>query len=159
MTNLDQRALKDAQELLERLSDIKAMACIADLVSGPGGFITGSQVQYNTAALSSSTAAVGYLTGAALCIAANSGATPGTLTTRTYAQMIADSNLSVGQSWLILLCNVVTTNAITLGAGSGVSVTGTATVAGFTARLFTATVTSASLITINGNLVSWTVAV
>jgi hypothetical protein len=73
--------------------------------------------------------------------------------------MIADSNLQVGQTWAILLGNVVTTNAITLAGGTGVTITGTTTVAGFTMRLYIATVNTLSTITIDGKLVSWTVAV
>jgi len=118
-----------------------------------------NSIQHNTAILSGSTAAAGYLTGSALCVALNSGATPGTLTTRTAAQMIADANLQVGQTWAILLGNVVTTNAITLAGGTGVTITGTTTVAGFTMRLYIATVNTLTTITIDGKLVSWTVAV
>lgn len=125
----------------------------------PSGLLVSGSVQHGTAALASSTAALGFLTGSAVCFALNSGATPGTLTTRTAVQMIADSNLQVGQSWAIVLCNVVTTNAITLAGGTGVTISGTTTVAGFTARLFIATVNSPTTITIDGKLVSWTIAV
>lgn len=121
-------------------------------------FVGGSS-QHATAALASSTAAVGYLTGASICWALNSGATPGNLTTRTAVQMIADSNLQVGQTFVVILCNVVTTNAITLVGGTGVTVAGTATVAGFTARLFTVSVDTSTTMTFTGRLVSWTVAV
>jgi hypothetical protein len=101
---------------------------------------------------SGGTANAGELTGASLCIMTHvTGNNPGTFTTRTAAQMMADwPNLQVGQSWLILLANAQGTGVLTLGAGANVSVAGTATVPVNSARWFLATVTSATTITITG---------
>lgn len=115
-------------------------------------------VQLSTAALSSSTAAAGQLTGvgAAIVIMTNTGGTPGTYTTRTAAQMIADGALATGQSWLIILANNQGTGTLTLAGGSNVTVAGTATVAANTARLFTAIVATATTITITGLALGFT---
>lgn len=100
--------------------------------------------QFNTAALSTTTASAGQLSGAGIVIMNNSGATPGTYTTRTAAQMVADSNLKAGQTYLVLLSNSQGTGSITLSGASGVTVTGTATVAGNTVVLFTVVVTNST---------------
>lgn len=105
-------------------------------------------IQFATASFSAGTLSAGQITGAALCVLNNSGATPGTQTTRTATQMIADGGLTLGQTWWICIFNSVTTNALTLAGGSGVTVSGTATVAGFSATLFTAQVTLVSTPTI-----------
>ncbi len=106
------------------------------------GFSLAPTVQFNTASMSAGTLTAGQITGSALCILNNSGATPGTQTTRTAALMIADAGLVQGQSWLILFFNSVATNAMTLAAGSGVSLVGTTTCAGYSWRLYLALVTS-----------------
>lgn len=134
------------------------MAAFPDLPSSQWGALV-TPVKQTSAALSSSTAAVGQLTGAPLVIMWNTGATPGTYTTRTNAQMIADAELQPGYSWLIILGNNQGTGTLTLGAGSGVTVSGTATVGTQVARLFLASVSSASVITITGLAFSWTIAV
>lgn len=117
-------------------------------------------VQFATAAFSSSTAAAGQLSGSAITVCNNSGGTPGTLTTRTAAQMIADSGLCKGNNYLLLLVNGQGTGTLTLAGGSGVTVVGTATVATNTARLFTVIVTNATpgseAITITGVGLSFT---
>ena len=109
-------------------------------------------VQFTTSSMSAGTMSALWITGAQLCILNNTGATPGTQTTRTAALMIADSNLVQGQQWWILFINSVTTNAMTLAAGSGVTLAGTTTCAGFSERLYTALVTSTTTpaITITG---------
>lgn len=131
------------------------MACLNDIAAAlaVGGY------QLNTRALSSATANAGELTGSGLVIMTNTGGTPGTYTTRTPAQMIADSNLVVGQTWFLILANNQGTGTLTLGAGSGASVGGTATVAANTARLFTGVVNSLTLITFTGLALAWTSAV
>jgi hypothetical protein len=125
------------------------------------GFLPVS-VQLSTAALSSTTASAGQLSGSFLTIMTNTGGTPGTYTTRTAAQMIADSNLYVGQTYFLILANNQGTGTLTLAGGSNVTVGGTATAAINTARLFTVTVggTIASpTITITGLALAWTSAV
>ncbi len=134
------------------------MASINDL---PAGMLN-LAVQLTSRALSSSTASAAELTpssGISLVIMTNTGGTPGTYTTRTPAQMIADSSLYVGQTWLLILANNQGTGVLTLAAGSGASVGGTATVAINTARLFTAVVNTATLITFTGLALAWTSAV
>ena len=76
----------------------------------------------------------------------NTAATPGTLTPRTAAQMIADSNLSIGQTWFIYLNNDQGTGAWTLGTASGVTVSGTATAGTNTVTVFQGKVTAANTI-------------
>lgn len=107
-----------------------------------GGFPLPS-IQFNTAALSSSTASAGQLSGSPICIMNNSGGTPGTYTTRTAALMVADSNLSPGQQWWIILVNGQGTGTLTLAGGSNVTISGTATVATNTLRFFIAQVNNA----------------
>lgn len=119
-------------------------------------------VQLSTAALSSSTASAGQLTGPGIVVMTNTGGTPGTYTTRTLAQMMSDG-LQVGQNYLLILANNQGTGTLTLAAGSGVTaVAGTATVAANTARLFTVVVggtVASPTITITGLALAWTSAV
>ena len=113
--------------------------------------------QLTTAAISSSAFGAGALSGAAICVFNQSGATPGTGTTRTATQMIADSNLPLGQ-YLCIIINGQTTGTLTVAAGSGVTATGTLTVAANTGRLFTVNVTNivTPAITITGLAISFT---
>lgn len=122
----------------------------------PSNFLGLPIPQFASRSMSSSTANAGELTGAGIVIAANVGSTPGTLTTRTPALMIADSNLVVGQTWWLLLCNFQGTGVLTLGAGVGATVSGTATVAINTARLFTCVVASLTSIVFTGQAFGWT---
>jgi hypothetical protein len=73
--------------------------------------------KYTTRALSSSTAAAGELTGAGFVTMNNSGATPGTYTTRTAAQMIADAGLQKGDTYNLRIVNGQGTGTLTLAAG------------------------------------------
>jgi hypothetical protein len=107
--------------------------------------LTGAK--FTSTAYSSSNAAAGDLSGAVVVVCNNSGATPGTLTTRTAAQMIADSNLQVGQTYFCILANGQATGTLTLAGGTGVTITGTATVAANTARLYTVTINTATTLT------------
>lgn len=137
------------------------MASVNDIIAA----LIAPVVQLSTAALSSTTAAVGQLTpsgAAGIVIMTNTGGTPGTYTTRTLAQMMADG-LQVGQTYLLILANNQGTGTLTLAAGSGVAaIAGTATVAANTARLFTVAVTgtvASPVITITGLTLAWTSAV
>jgi len=85
----------------------------------------------------------GALTGARLVILISTNATPGTQTTRTAAEMIADHGAIPGDVWLVKICNTGA-GTLTLGAGAGVTITGTATVAQNTYREFKVTVDSAA---------------
>jgi hypothetical protein len=111
-------------------------------------------VQLNTAALSTSTATANQLSpvgSQGIVIMNNTGGTPGTYTTRTAAQMVADSNFKGGETYLLVLNNFQGTGTLTLAGGSNVTVSGTATVAANTGRIFTVVVNAAATaITITG---------
>ncbi len=113
------------------------MASVQDVTNN----FWGLPIQFNTAALSSSTATATQLSGAAICVSNNSANNPLTLTTRTAALMVADFSLSLGTTWLILLVNGQSTGTLTLAGDTGVTIVGTATVVPITARLFVAKVT------------------
>lgn len=117
------------------------MASMNDVVPGITFPFT---TQFTTATVSSSVAAAGDLTGSCIVVFDNNGGTPGTYTTRTATQMIADAGLTLGQVWLIVLVNGQATGTMTLTAGSGVTISGTATVAASTCRVYIAQVTSVS---------------
>ncbi len=100
--------------------------------------------KYTTAALSSTTAAAGQLTGAATVYMNNSGANPGTYTTRIGSDMAADNpGIPIGYSYTLVLTNGQATGTLTLAAGaSGVTITGTATLAGNVGRIYQVTYTA-----------------
>ncbi len=128
------------------------MASMQDVPSGfslPG-------VTFNSASLSSTTAAAGQLSGATLMIMNNAGGTPGTYTTRTPALMYADGGISVGSIWWVLLVNGQGTGTLTLAGGVGVTASGTLTVLPITARLFVFQLTSLTAATVVGQAWSFT---
>lgn len=85
--------------------------------------------QFTTAALSVGTLAAGQVTGAGFVVLTNTGATPGTQTTRTAAQMLADFvGAYIGLSYTVRIVNTGA-GTFTLAGGTGVTITGTATVA------------------------------
>ncbi len=105
----------------------------------------GLPFKFTTAALSTSTASAGDLTGAGICVMNNSGANPGNYTTRTATQMIADESLYLGQSWLIVLVNGQGTGNMGLVAGSGVTLSGGSIVFVVQARVYIAKVTNMAI--------------
>lgn len=129
------------------------MPSISDVLAG----YNFASTQFSTAALSGTTASAGQLTGSQIVVMDNSGANPGTYTTRTATLMIADAGLFVNQQWIIILSNSQGTGVLTLAGGTGVTVSGTATVATNTTRVYRAQVTSVTspAITIT-NLFSFT---
>lgn len=133
----------------------------AELATFLGGASSVKITSFATAA--GGTFASGDLSGASIVIYSHiTTANPATLTTRTAALMIADSGLQANQSYLLVIANNQGTGVLTLGAGSNVTVAGTATVAINAARLFTVQVsaTAATMsITITGLAISWTSAV
>ena len=134
------------------------MASINDVVASANVF-GALNLQMNSRSMSSSTANANELTpygGASIVIATNAGATPGSLTTRTPAEMIADGALYVGQTWILILCNFQATGTLTLAAGAGAAVGGTATVAVNTCRVFTARVASTTSIVFTGLAIGFT---
>lgn len=140
---------------MQQLTQQRNLSAVTDVAAG----FMGLSIQVNTAALSSSTASASQLSGSFITIMTNTGATPGTYTTRTTAQMVADSSLYVGQQYLLILANNQAVGTLTLAGGTGVTVGGTATVVGLTARIFTVTVASATAITITGLALSFVSAV
>lgn len=85
------------------------------------------------------TLAAGDITGGTSVALITSNATPGTQTTRTALQMYADDPASYpGRGYLLRICNSGA-GTLTLAGGTGVTVTGTATVAQNTFRDFTVT--------------------
>lgn len=99
--------------------------------------------KFVTINVTAGTLAVGNATGAAFVGLTSTNATPGNQTTRTATQMFADTpNARVGDCyvWRITQTGAGT---LTLLAGGGVTLTGTATVATNTWRDFTVTFTSA----------------
>lgn len=89
------------------------------------------------------TFAAGQLTGGNFVVYTNTGATPGSIATRTATQMIADiPNAYVGQTYMLRVINGQATGTLTITAGTGITLTGTATVAANTTRDFVVTITS-----------------
>ena len=100
-----------------------------------------------TTTASAQTAAADALTGAGVVIAEYT-AVNGALTTRTGAQMYTDAGLLTGSSYFLAIVNLGTTGTITLtAAATGVTLTGTMTIANNTWRGFVVTVTAASTMT------------
>lgn len=93
------------------------------------------------------TAAAGDLTGAAYTQAEFSAVGAANLTTRTATQMIADGFLQVGDSYVLEITNT-SGGTTTLVAGTGITLTGTMTMATNTTRRFNVRVTGAAAITI-----------
>jgi len=76
------------------------------------------------------------ITGGSVTVCITTNATPGTQTTRTAAQMYGDDpGAAIGGGYLLRICNSGA-GTLTLAGGSGVTVTGTATVATNTFRDF-----------------------
>lgn len=104
--------------------------------------------QFNTGT-TTTTFTAGQLTGADYVVYTNTGATPGSIATRTATQMIADiPNAYIGQTWVLTIVNGQGTGTLTVTAGTDVTLTGTATVAVNTWRSFICTITSVSAHTI-----------
>lgn len=93
------------------------------------------------------TFAAGQLTGSDSVVYANTGNTPGTITTRTAAQMFADTpNAFVGQTWMLRIYHGGT-GTLTVGVPGSVTLTGTATIATTTWRDFVCTFNTATTMT------------
>jgi hypothetical protein len=104
--------------------------------------------KWTTGALQSATFAAGALSGAGFVAYTNTGATPGSLATRTATQMFNDAhNAQVGQTYILMIANS-SGNTMTITAGVGVTLTGTMTLATNTTRIFAVTFNSATTLTI-----------
>lgn len=107
------------------------------------------QTKFSTAALENTTLAAGNITGALYVNFINTGTTPQTLTTRTAAQMFADHAARVGDTYMLAIRNGSSgANTATIGAGDGVTLTGTMTIAQNVTRFFHVTFVSATAVTI-----------
>lgn len=107
----------------------------------PGtSFVTGT---------TTTTFAADELTGGAFTIYNNTQGTPGSIATRTATLMFADDAYSrVGSSYMLRIINNQGTGTLTVTAGTGVTLTGTATIAVNTFRDFSVTYTSATALVI-----------
>lgn len=107
-------------------------------------FFSVPAAQYSTSAVAGPTTALaGAMTGAATVVAEYTNIGANNLTTRTATQMFADmGNVKPGDSYLLMIRNV-NAGQITVVAGAGVTLTGTATIAANTCRLYVVTFTSA----------------
>ena len=102
-----------------------------------------------TTGTTTTTFTAGQLTGGPFTNYTNTQATPGSIATRTATQMFNDDpNARVGYSYLLRITNGQGTGTLTVTAGSGVTLTGTMTVALNTWRDFVVTYTSATALTI-----------
>lgn len=119
---------------------------------GPSAVVVAPLIdaKYTTGALQSATFAAGDLTGARIVTYDNTGTTPGNLATRTATQMFGDTaGAYVGQSYLLMIRNSSgSANTATITAGTGVTLTGTMTIAQTVTRIFVVTFTSATAVTI-----------
>src|SRR3990167_2094491 len=118
-------------------------------------FLGGAKAaQYRTGALQSAAFAqfdLAPTTGVEAVVAYdNTGDTPGTLTTRTAVQMFNDITGAVaGMTYLLLIRNSSSmANTATVAAGTGVTLTGTMTIAQSVTRVFIVTMTSQTACTI-----------
>lgn len=111
-----------------------------------GAVAAGAKYTKNTT-VGATVAAAGDLTGAFNVVAEYSAVGAAALTTRTAAQMFADAGAVVGQSYEVEIMNS-SAGTTTLTAGTGVTLTGTMTIAAGTARWFVVTFNSATTLTI-----------
>jgi hypothetical protein len=93
------------------------------------------------------TALAGELTGAAVVVAEYTAIGAAALTVRTAALMIADAGLVAGSSYFLAIVNLGTAGTVTLTTATGVTLTGTMTIANNTWRGFIVTVPTASTMT------------
>lgn len=103
--------------------------------------------KYTAITANTSTLSAGDMTGAVSCTLNCSGQATPTLTTRTADQMIADiPNAQIGLTWSVKVLNR-NSGTQTMAGGTGVTITGTATLATVTWKEFICTYTAASTIT------------
>lgn len=120
---------------------------VASIVAGAANLQSVSlpAAQFTSIATGNGTLAAGAMEGSAFVTLATSGATA--LTTRTAAQLIA--GIPGGQVGSTYVLRVYNTNAgtLTLTGGTGVTITGTATIATAIFRDYQVTVTGAAAVT------------
>lgn len=116
-------------------------------IGKPGLRLVPSAKYTKNTTVGATTAAAGDLTGAAYVQAEYSAVGAANLATRSAAQMIGDAGLLVGESYVLEITNT-SGGTTTLTAGSGVTLTGTMTMATNTTRRFNVRVTSDAALTI-----------
>lgn len=107
--------------------------------------------QYSTAALQSATMTAAQVSGAANVSFENTGTTPGNLQFPTAAAVIANiPNAQIGHAYVLEIRNSSgAANTATITTNTGVTLTGTMTIAQNTTRDFVVTITGAATITVN----------
>jgi hypothetical protein len=128
------------QQAVFRTDGAGHWTAVVSSVATPGG-AAAPFAKYSTNA--TSTPAPGDMSGASMVYVLYSAATA--ITTRTAAQLIADSHLSVGQIYVLRVINTDGAT-LTITGGTGVTITGTATLATNTTRDFLVTVNSPTAI-------------
>jgi Zn-dependent alcohol dehydrogenase len=102
--------------------------------------------KYVAVTANTSTLVAGDITGATEVVLNTSTQATPTFTTRTAAQMIADiPNAQIGMTWKVTVLNR-NSGTLTMAAGSGVTITGTATIATVNWKDFICTYTAADTI-------------
>lgn len=102
-----------------------------------------------TTGTTTTTFAAGQLTGAYFVVYNNTQGTPGSIITRTAAEMFIDDPFArVGGTYHLRVINNQGTGVLTITAGSNVTLTGTMTIATNTYRDFIVTYTSATALVI-----------
>lgn len=129
--------------------------------AGTGGGIANGALppaQYKTAALQSAAIVAANMAGSAYCAFDNTGTTPGNLATDTAANIIAAvPGWQVGQSYVLDIRNSSgSANTATITAGTGVTLTGTMTIAQTVTRKFVVTYTGAGAVTLQSMGISAT---
>lgn len=109
------------------------------------GVLTGQIAQYSTAA-ASGTFGASQLTGAPVTVFQSTGSSPGTVTTRTFAQMMGDmTNDFPGMTYLLKVIHSGS-GTLTIAGGSNVTITGTSAISTTAWRDFVVTVSASSMV-------------
>ncbi len=145
------------QSVIPGLSWARFLVTISGAATGTmqgiasGALATLPQSKFTTTAGASPiTAAAGDLTGAEHVVFRVTTAGAFGLTTRTAAEMFADTpNAQIGTAWLLTIVSQGN-NTVTVTGGSNVTITGTATIATKVSRTFVCTFTSATALTMQG---------
>lgn len=137
-------------------SSIQFRCAVAGTWSVFGNHLKGCSWTTNT---TTTTFIAGQLTGGNVTLYLSTATTPGSIATRTATQMFADTpNAQVGQQYFLLVGNLSgSANTMTITAGAGVTLTGTATVAQNIGRAYIVTFTSSTALVIQ-EVFSFTIA-
>ena len=136
-----------------QISTAQALPSLGVTLTGIGlGAATAAlpPAQYKTAALQSATITAANMAGSAISVFDNTGTTPANLATDTAANIIAAvPGWQIGQSYLLKIRNSSgSANTATITAGTGVTLTGTMTIAQYVQRELIVTYTGAGAVTL-----------